>query len=118
MKKKNQPFETRAHDLTGHASLDLYKDFSALATQIAGYNADRFDPVALKIFSEKGSLIITLYAFDKEKAKSKNLPRKKFPVKKFKVQMSWDDFIRHVKNFDVVVSGGEYDISGMVVENK
>lgn len=118
MKKKSQPFEKNAHDLTGHASLDLYTDFSALAAQITKFNADRFDPVALKVFSEKGKLIVTLYALDKSRKETMELPRKKFPVKKFKMEMTWEQFITHIKNFDVVVTSPQYDIADMVVENK
>ena len=120
MKKKPQHFETREHDLTGFASVELYeKDFNLLGQRLANYNPDRFDAVALKVFVKAGKPIVTLFALDKYKQKqSSNIPKNKLPVKKFKIAIEWRDLIPLVKQFDFVVSNGKYDIADMLVENK
>lgn len=120
MKKKPQPFETRGHDLTGFASVDLYKkDFNLLGSRLTNYNPDRFEAVALKVFVKAGNPIVTLFALDKYKQKKATAyPKNKFPVKKFKINIEWHELIPLVKQFDFVVSNGKYDIADMLVENK
>ena len=118
MKKSEQPFETREHDLSGKASVDLNEDFSQFAAKLAGYNPDRFDPVAMKVFLEKENLIVTVFALDKYKQDQSNYPQDKLPVKKFKMEMSWSEFVSHIKGFDFIVSDGAFDIQDMLVENK
>ena len=120
MKKKRQHFETREHDLTGFASVDLNdKDFNLLGSRLANYNPDRFDAVALKVFVKRGELIVTLFALDKYKQEGpSNFPKNKLPVKKFKVNIEWGDLLVAVKQFDFVVSNGAYDIEDIVVLNK
>src|SRR5438045_680718 len=119
MKKRKQHFETDGHDLSGYASVDLYKnDFNSFASKIAKYNPERFDAVALKVFMKNSKPVITLYALDKMYNAAKQLPKKKFPVKKFKLNIGLNDFISNIKQFDFVVSNGKYDVNEMVVENK
>ena len=68
--KKNQPFETKAHSLTGKSALDLFRreDLNSLASRlISNYNPDRFDAAALRFFVQKGTPVITLFAVDKMK---------------------------------------------------
>lgn len=116
MKRKNQPFEINEHDLTGMASLDFKKaSFSAFGVKLVKYNADRFEPVALKIFLENGKFILTLYALDKAKQKESS---EKLPVKKFKVMVKRKKFSKLIKHFAVVVSNKEFDIAQMEVINK
>jgi hypothetical protein len=120
MKKRRQHFETREHDLTGHASVDLYeKDFNVFGSRLVKYNPDRFDAVALKVFVKKGKPVVTLFAVDKYKQEeSSNYPKDKLPVKKFKVNIEWSNFIASVKQFDFVVSNEAYDIDDILVLNK
>ena len=120
MKKKSSHFETRGHDLTGFASVELYeKDFNLLGCRLANYNPDRFDAVALKVFVKAGNPLVTLFALDKYKQKqSSTYPKNKLPVKKFKINIEWRDLIPLVKQFDFVVSNGKYDLANMLVENK
>jgi|GEM_PF-676840 len=120
MKTTDQPFEIRAHDMTGFASLDMYSEevFNAFLTRTAGYDPDRFDPVALKIFIQGKKPVLTLYALDKSKQELKDCPQDKLPVKKFKMAVTWADLFSWIKRFDLVVSTGAYDVKDMRVINK
>jgi hypothetical protein len=118
---KAQPFEKKQHSLTGSAAMDLYGkgDFNSLALRlINGYNPDNLDAVALRFFIQKNSPVITLYAVDKMKQDQNNYPKDKLPVKKFKLKMSMDDFLKHIKKFDFTVSVGAYDLEDMLVVKK
>jgi hypothetical protein len=115
-----QPFEKREHGLIGFAALDFQQgeDFNVLAANIADYNPDRFDPVALKVMANESGLIVTLYALDKSAQETKEYPDAKLPVKKFKKTMEWQEFIRLIKHFDFIVSNETYSIADIVVTNK
>jgi hypothetical protein len=117
MKKKKQPFEKDHHDLSGYASVDFAGrvSFDAFASRLTGYNPERFEPVALRMFVQKGAPILTLYAVDKSKdGKEKG----KLPVKKFKLKSDLAEVMSLIKRFDFTVTNGEYDISEMIVTNK
>lgn len=120
MKKLDQPFETEKHDLSGLASVDFYDkdDFNSFAFKIVNYNPDRFDPVALRIFVQKRNPVITLFAIDKFKQEQSNYKKSKLPVRKFKIKLSWDDFIKKIKRFNFTVSNNAYDIKDLLVINK
>jgi hypothetical protein len=116
-----QPFETAGHDLSGQASLNFYDrdNFNTFAAKLAGYNPDRFDPAALKIYVEGKEVVVTLYAVDKSKQeRTDSFPDDKLPVHKFKLAMNWMEFLGHIKQFDMVVSDGNYDLRDMLVINK
>ena len=119
--KKKQPFETDAHLLTGKSAMDLFRkeDLNSLAVKlIPAYNPDRFDATALRLFVQKGEPIITFFAVDKLKQEENNYPKNKVPVKKFKIRISFNDFIRYFKRFDITLTNDAYDISDMLVTNK
>jgi hypothetical protein len=119
--KVQQPFETDHHALTGNAAVDLYRkeDFNSLAEKLVnGYNPNNLDAVALRFFIEKDSPIVTLYAVDKLKQEQNNYPKDKLPVKKFKVKISFEDFLKHIKRFDLTVSNGAYDLEDILVVKK
>lgn len=115
-----QPFEKREHDLTGFAALDFREkvDFNTFAAIITDYNPDRFDPVALKIWAGESSVIVTLYAMDKSAREKDQYPDETVPVKKFKMEMQWQQLMQHIQHFDIIVSNEDYSISDMVVTNK
>ena len=119
--KKKQPFETDAHLLTGKSAMDLYRkeDLNSLAVRlIPNYNPDRFDASALRLFVQKNVPVITLFAVDKQKQEENTYPSNKIPVKKFKIRMSFEDFMKHFKRFDVTLTNDAYDIGDMLVINK
>lgn len=120
MRRKSQPFEKKAHDLTGNAAVDLYgKDLNLFASKMGlATNPDRFELFAYKLFAEKGDLILTFFAVDKYKQEQSNYPKDKLPVKKFKLSITWEDFMKYTRRFDFVVSNGAFDISDMLVLNK
>src|SRR5690242_1694852 len=104
--KKKQPFETEAHLLTGKSAMDLFRkeDLNSLAMKlIPNYNPDRFDASALRFFVQKGNPVVTLFAVDKQKQEGNQFPKQKIPVKKFKLKIPFEDFIRHFKRFDVTL---------------
>jgi hypothetical protein len=115
-----QPFEKREHGLTGYASLEFLKNggFNELAAAIADYNPDRFDPVALKILAGGSGFIVTLYALDKSAREKSVIPDDKLPVKKFKIEMEWQQLMQHIRQFDIIVSDEAYPISDILVLNK
>ena len=119
--KKKQPFETKAHSLSGKSSLDLFRreDLNSLASRlISNYNPDRFDATALRFFVQKGTPVITLFAVDKMKQEGDNYPNNKVPVKKFKIRISLPEFMKRIKRFDMTLSNDAYDIGDMLVVNK
>jgi hypothetical protein len=118
MKTKKQPFDYEHHDLAGHASVDFpgRVSFQDFAVRLTGYNPDRFSPVALRFFVQKGEPVITLYALDKSANGKEN--KGKLPVKKFKSKVTLQDLLQLVKRFDFTVSDGEYDLSELLVKNK
>ena len=120
MKNNIEPFETRGHDLSGSASLEFYDmdNFQSFAARALGYDPDRFDPVALKIFISGEHPIVTLYAVDKSAQEKNDFPKDKLPVKKFKVIITWPEIFKFVKSFDLVVSDGAYNIKDMLVQNE
>jgi hypothetical protein len=121
MKKKKKPFETNFHSLNGNAAMDLHRkeDLNALATKlIDNYNPDRFDAVALRFFVQKNEPIVTLYAVDKYKQEDGNYPKDKLPVKKYKLKLSFVEFLKYIKRFDLTVSNDAYDIADILVMNK
>jgi len=115
-----QPFDTRHHDLSGCANIDLFDkdDFNTLAEKITNYNPDRFDPVALRIFVQKGKPVITLYALDTYRQESPSVPKNKLPVRKFKLKLSWDQFLSKVKRMDLTVTNDGYNLEDILVINK
>lgn len=116
MKTRKQPFDYDHHDLAGHASLDFpgRVSFQDFAVRLTGYNPDRFKPVALRFFVQRGEPILTLYALDVTKEKLNG----KLPVKKFKAKIPLSDLLILVKRFDFTVSDGEYDLKDLLVSNK
>jgi hypothetical protein len=121
MRAEEQPFETDHHSLTGSAAVDLYGDgdFNELAMKlIDDYNPDNLDAVALRFFIQEDSPVITLYAVDKLKQEQNNYPKDRLPVKKFKIDISFADFLKHIKRFDFTVSNDSYDIKDILVTKK
>jgi hypothetical protein len=120
MKTSDQPFETNGHALTGKASLDFVnrEDFNTFALRITGYNPDRFDPVALKVFASLNNWIITLYALDKNRQQQEGAPVEKLPVKKFKMEMDSPTFLSCIRSFDLVVTNRAFDIDDIEVINR
>lgn len=116
MEKILQPYEIRHDDLIGTISVNIDESFNAFGSALAGYDENRFEAIALRVFIEKNP-IITLYALDKERAKRPGADGK-LPVHKFKIEMSFDDFFLRFKQFDFTVSSGNYNIEDMEVINK
>ena len=118
--ENEQPFETRHHDLVGKAALDLRNrdDFNSFAAKFAGYDPNRFEPVALRVYVQDLTPIVTIYALDKSKQEDKSFPKDKLPVKKFKLEVDLKEFLRHIRMFDFTVSNEAYNIEDMQVINK
>jgi len=119
--KKNQPFETKAHPLNGMGAMDLFRneDLNSLASRlITSYNPDRFDASALRLFVQKGTPVLTIYAVDKLKQEDKSFAKNKLPVRKFKIKMPLEELMNHIKRFDVTLSNEAYDLQDMLVINK
>ncbi len=120
MRKNKTPFAAKEHDLAGYAAINFYpkNDFLTFASGIAGFNISRHKPVALRMYSQKGEPVFTLYAIDLLKQEDKSLPKGKVAVKKFKLSMSFDEFMSKIKSFDFTVTDGEFDIKDILVVKK
>ena len=119
--KMRQPFESGYHSLLGFAGLDFYKeeDLNSLAVRlIDGYNPDRFDAMALRLFIQEKDPVIVIYSVDKFRLEQNNYPTDKLPVKKFRIPISFDQLIRSVKRLDFTLGNDNYDIADMLVINK
>jgi hypothetical protein len=119
--KKNDTFETDAHSLNGHAAIDFYSkdDMNSFASKfIARYNPDRYDATVLRMFVKKGSPVFTLYAVDKMIQEQNNYPKNKLPVRKFKINISFEDFLKLIRNLDFTVTNDAYDMKDILVMNK
>ena len=119
--KNEIPFETKAHSMTGKGSIDFLgkDDLNTFATKlIPNFNPDRFDALGLRFYAYKDLPLITFYAVDKFKQEQENYPKDKIPVKKFKLKMSFCDFLQHLKSFNLTLTNGNYDMEDILVMNK
>lgn len=118
MEKKLPPHELRYDDLIGVVTINLKdkEDFNTFASGIAGYNPERFEAVALKVFIEHKP-IVTIYALDKEIVTG-SLKKDKKPVHKFKIEMNFEELFGKFRKFSFTVVTGDYNIEEMEVVNK
>jgi hypothetical protein len=103
--------------LVGVVSVNFKENetFNSLASRIAGYNPERFEAVALKVYIEQ-SPVVTIYAVDKQKELSNT--GEKLPVKKFKLSLSLEEFAALFSSLNFTATTGEYDIDNMEVINR
>ena len=119
-KKIYPPHETRFTDLIGAISINLgeNKNFNEISAKMAHYDPDRFEALALKVYSEKNNrAIVTLYAKDKMKQESVS-GNSKIPVHKFKLEMEMTELFSYLNSFNFTVTTGDYQIDNMEVINK
>lgn len=118
MEKKLPPNETRYNDLAGVISLNIgnNKSFTEFAAEIAGFDANAYEAVAMRVYIEN-SPVATIYARHKnEQVDSMN--GNKLKVHKFKKEIDLNDFFSRVSEWNFTVTNGEYDIETMEVVNK
>lgn len=115
-----QPFETEGHDFSGMASLDLHdpQGFYDFLSRNANYDADRYEPIALKIFVSENQPTVTLFVLDKNAQEQNIYPKDKLPTRKLKLHLTWQEVFTFVRRFDLVVTNGAHNIADMVVINK
>ena len=83
---------------------------------IPGYEKERFDIVAVRVFASK-EFIVTIYAADKQS--NKTVKEMRYPVKKFKVQsLSMAELFDFVEAFSFTVSDDNFYLEDMEVTNK
>jgi hypothetical protein len=106
-------------DLRGKISVRLNesKDLEELcAKHIPGYDRDRFEIVAIRVFASK-EFIVTVYAADK--VSNKTVRELRYPVKKFKIQsLAMHELYEFVEAFNFTISADDYDVDDMDVTNK
>ena len=83
---------------------------------IPDYDPDRFEAIAIRMYSGK-EVIITVYALDKSRQEGSNYNPDKLPVKKFKIDCTFD-LVGSFEEFNFTLSTGNYDIEDMEVINK
>ena len=116
MNKKILQAELEQKDLAGTVLVNLNDNigFNASCAEIAGYNLERFQAVAIRVYLGEES-IVTVYAKDKE-WHSKN--GEKLPVHKFKKEMNISKLLPYLKNLNFTLSTVDFDIENMEVINK
>jgi len=114
MDKILPPSETKHDDLVGVVSVKLNdtQDFNSLAAELAGYNVNRYEAVAVRVFIENKP-IVTVYAKDKNSLDFQ--ANGKIHVRKFKMEMTLDDFFYKVRQINFTVTTGEFSIENMEV---
>jgi hypothetical protein len=118
MEKKLPPNETRYNDLVGVISINLgeNKSFNDFASEIAGFDTNVYEAIAVRLFDEKIP-IVTIYAKYKDEAKNSHNGNK-IKVHKFKKEIQLNDFFNKLSGWNFTVTSGEYDIENMEVVNK
>jgi hypothetical protein len=119
MKKNMPPVETRFKDLSGNISVNLVDqmNFTELASKLAGFNPDRFDAIAVRVFIEKG-LQVTIYALDKSRQDNSS-KTDKLPVHKFKLDgVNLSAIMPMIQQLNFTLTTGEFNLEDMEVINK
>jgi len=113
-------FAGTKHDLYGYAALDFINPgtLDEFAQSFAGCNTTRFKPLAIRLFVKSGKPVITLYALDKAKKEQQPINDDTIPVRKFKAILSFDDFLKQIKQFDFTVMLNGVDVEKFLVMNK
>jgi hypothetical protein len=108
------PAELEQKDLAGTVLVNLNElaNFNMSCSEIAGYNPERFEAVALRVYLDEES-IVTIYAKDRD-AKDDDI----LHVHKFKKEMNLNQLLKYIKNLNFTLSPGEYDLEKMEVINK
>ncbi len=119
MKQEAVPFAH--HGITGGISVKLRKNTSFddfCAKHLPTYDPDRFEAVAIRLFSGEES-IITVYALDKSRQEGSNYNPEKLPVKKFKIHtLDPASIFSLFEEYNFTLQVGNYDIKDMEVMNK
>jgi hypothetical protein len=107
------------HTLEGKITVELRDQIDLnnfFATRIPGYDPERFDVVAIRVFAG-AEFIVTVYAADK--LSEKNVKVDKYPVKKFKLEhLSLSELFNVVEAFNFTMGNKEYNLEDMEVINK
>lgn len=108
-------------DIGGTISLSFIEgsSFTDFCMQhIAGYNPDRLEAFALRVFYGK-EISVTVYAKDNYKSDDDNFDKDKMPVKKFKLDKT---ALHHLFNItgecNFTLSTGNYPLEDMEVINR
>jgi hypothetical protein len=88
------------------------------AEYIPGYNRDRFEALAIRVFTGNET-VITIYAADKIRQDDSTLKEGRLAVKKFKLtDIPVSAVLSYCSSFNCTLSTGHYDIEDMEVMNK
>ena len=105
--------------LTGFADAKL-KEAETLDTVfsylVPEYNIERFEAVAVRIYLATET-VITLYAIEKERSTKRDKNDEKLPVKKFKLNITLDEFLQYFSNINMTISKDNFDIKDIEVIN-
>lgn len=118
MKKNMPPVETRYQDLSGNISVNLKESngFTQLAAELAGFNPDRFEPIAARVFVEN-AVQVTIYAIDKHRQENAS-DTGKLPVHKFKIDSDLIKIMPMIQQINFTLTTGDYNLEDMEVINK
>lgn len=108
-------------DLTGEISVTLIEEANIgelCEKYVHGYNRERFQVVALRIFIGKET-VVTLYAADKLRENNSTVPPDKIPVKKFKIPgIPLPELFSYLESLNCTLTTNTYPIEQMQVINK
>lgn len=105
------PTETRFDDLTGAISLNFKEgtNFESFAAEVARVNLQKYQPISLRVYL-LSEIVITIYALDKEHYKSHMEQTGKLLVRKFKVDISLQEFLSRIKQVDFTLVSEGYNV--------
>ena len=118
MKNYMPPVETNFADLSGNISVNLkdQSDFKQLTSALAGFNPERFEPIAIRVFIEK-EVQVTIYAIDKNRQDNEHTTDK-IPVHKFKLDSDFLKIMPMIQQINFTLTTGDHDLEKMEVINK
>jgi hypothetical protein len=106
-------------ELKGKIAVKFFNDLhleELCIKYIAGYEVDRFDILAIRVFSGK-EFILTIYAADKlthKRTQGEGLAVKKFKIEKISPLV----FLNYIESFNFTISESGFQLDEMEVINR
>lgn len=117
----NQEFHFEHGDLSGDISIHLKEGqtlHDLFGKYVYEYSRERFEPISMRIFVGKET-IVTLYAIDKLREDSSQVPADKIAVRKFKIgNIPLEELFSCMASFNCTLTTNSYPLDAMYVMNK
>lgn len=119
MEKHIPRIETRYDDMAGAVSLNFNEtmDFNAFSESVMGINLLQYEPVSLRIYLNHKDMVVTVYAIDKKNMLTEPQIPGKIRVKKFKKEVAPEILFSYIRQIDLTLVNGDFDIESFEVMN-